>query len=253
MRRDIQNNQDGPLSVWVLASEETNWGLYLTAHGYSLRYFKCAADFYCQYRLPADPAIHAVVLMGDLAENCRVAQQVRSRGDGAPLVAYAQLSVGAEIAALLSQGVDCVLRPDDAVDCVLAALRALAYRRANQEITTDAFSRSLVTPGSQHRIGPWQMVEQGWLLVHAGTAASLWLTPTERTLLLGLFEAPGYVLAHQVLLDSVMRIWPAYRHKGLLSQGCRDIFSRFRARAERAGLPRPPIESLRDYGYAWAF
>ncbi len=235
----------------MLAPEENSWGSGLAHNGYQLRCFEQASDLCRQYRMLADQAVHAVVLMGDVAANCRVAQQIRSRGHGLFLVARAQLPLGNEIAALLSQGVDCVLRPEDTADCLLAVLRALDYRRAQQTASVEApwrLPKGMID--SRYCIGPWQLAEKGWLLMHG--EASLRLTPAERVMLLGLFEAPGHVLPHQVLLDAVMQIWPENRHKSLQLTGCRDLFSRLRGRAERAGLPRPPIESLRDYGYAWA-
>ncbi|MFT0533199.1 winged helix-turn-helix domain-containing protein [Castellaniella hirudinis] len=237
--------------VWVLAPDDQGWGNRLSTEGYQVRCFEEEAELRRRHRGLAGQPLHAVVLMGEVAANCKVAQQVRSRGGQTLMVARTRLLSRAEIAALLSQGVDSVLRPKDNAHTLMAVLRALEYRQAQQAATVEAPWRlSDGVLGSQYRIGPWRLDEKGWLLVHEDTG-SLRLTPAERALLLGFFEAPGHVVAHRELLDAVLQIWPEDRHQALLDQGCRDLFSRLRRRAESAGMPRPPIENLLDYGYVW--
>jgi DNA-binding response OmpR family regulator len=94
-------------------------------------------------------------------------------------------------------------------------------------------------------------VDEGWRLVHRDSDP-LRLTVSERALLLCLFEAPGHVASHADLIAAVLQVWQPRQQARIQDPRCRSIVSRLRRRARDAGLSEPPIESLRDFGYAWA-
>lgn len=199
-----------------------------------------------------NPAPDALVLLADIAVNCRVAHAARSSWPGLTLVAGHEQPVGPEQAALLSSGVDYVLRADDSPALLVSILRALAYRRAL--FGADVQPRPFVNPDQMNAglsIGPWHLMEQGWVLKY-GDSARLSLTVSERAVLLCLFEAPGHVASHANLIAAVLQVWQPRQHARIRDPRCRSVISRLRQRARGAGLPEPPIESLRDFGYAWA-
>jgi DNA-binding response OmpR family regulator len=191
------------------------------------------------------------VLLADIASNCRAAQSARLAWPQLSLVAWHGQQVGPEQAALLSVGVDYVLRPGDPPALLVSVLLALAYRRVHFGATVrPGLLAQWDHAGGDLRIGPWRLVDLGWALEYEG--ASLRLSVSERALLLCLFEAPGHVASHAELIAAVLRVWQPRRRAPIRDPRCRSTISRLRRRACGAGMPTPPIESLRDFGYAWA-
>ncbi|HET8598064.1 MAG TPA: helix-turn-helix domain-containing protein [Castellaniella sp.] len=238
--------------VGVLAPRTNDWIRCLSDSG-------CEITLYAEYPAlrgalvsagPDDP--DALVLMADVASNCRAALLWRQAHPDRSLVAWHGQPVGPEQAALLSAGVDYVLRADDPPGLLLSVLRGLSYRRARfgADVQPPALAASrLIAPDP--RIGAWRLMDEGWRLIH-GDSAPLRLTVSERALVLCLFEAPGHVASHADLIAAVLQVWQPRQQARIQDPRCRSIVSRLRRRARDAGMAEPPIESLRDFGYAWA-
>lgn len=240
--------------VWVLSPRQNDWLRCLLDQGYRLRRFERSDHFCREYRAMGIEQAAAVLLMADVASNCQAARGVRAQGHTMPLLAVATQATGAESAALLSLGVDHIVRPGDKPDSLLSLLRALDYRRTQTRDSAEPQTPvSIDRRAGSHRIGPWWLDEQGWRLVH-GANAGLRLTSAERALLLSIFEAPGHVLSHEVLMAVLLKDWTTRRCRTMLNRiACRAVVGRLRARAQRADLPRLPLESVRDFGYIWTF
>lgn len=237
--------------VWVLAPGDDAWARYLKALGWRVDRFLDGPALRLALNHPGVRAPDALVLMADVASNCRVAEAVRTRYPALILVALLGRPTGAEPAALLRVGVDCILRPDDSPAQMASALRALGYRRALGDCAEQPQFSPRFGGDAIHRIGPWRLVEQGWRLTHQD-GAFLRLTGSERAVLLCLFEAPGHVASHADIIGAVRQGWRPMTRTPDGDPKCRDIISRLRMRARVAGLREPPVESLRDFGYAWA-
>jgi len=238
-------------TIWVLAPTDNGWVQCLASHGCRVALFPEALEMRRTMRERA-AAPDALVLMADVASNCRVAQSARLAWPGLVLVARHDQPVGPEQAALLSAGVDYVLRPDDPPALLVSVLLALDYRRARfgPDVPPRPFAHTRTAAGALS-IGPWHLMDQGWSLAHAD-AASLRLTVSERALVLCLFEAPGHVASHADLMAAVMQVWRPRQQARIRDPRCRSIISRLRQRVRRAGMPELPVASLHDFGYAWA-
>ncbi|WP_323018565.1 hypothetical protein [Castellaniella sp.] len=238
--------------VWVLAPADNGWIQCLTASGCRVVVFSDAAALRGMFLRPGTLAPDALVLLADVAVNCRAAHAVRSVWPGLILLAWYGQPVGPEQAALLSSGVDYVLRPEDPPALLVSVLLALDYRRAR--FGPDVQPRPFVPvhqAAADLCIGSWRLMDQGWVLGY-GHATALHLTVSERAVLLCLFEAPGHVASHADLIAAVLQVWQPRQQARIRDPRCRSIISRLRQRACDAGMPMPPIESLRDFGYAWA-
>lgn len=236
--------------VWMLAPDGDDRVRYLRGLGWRVRHYQNRPVLRQALGQRGVPAGDVLVLMADVAVNCLVAEAVRADYPAMSLLAVLRLPNSPEHAALLRVGVDCILRQDDPPALMASALCALAYRGA----VRDGVRQAPFTPRTEadrlHRIGPWHLSDQGWCLRHRD-GASLRLTVSERAVLLCLFEAPGHVASHADIRQAV-RQSGRRRVQDDRNLKCRDIISRLRARARAAGLREPPVESLRDFGYAWA-
>lgn len=237
--------------TWVLAQTDNTWLDSLASAGSRLaRFPDLAALRQAMGRRGAqEPA--ALVLLADVVSNCRAAQSARLAWPRLSLVAWHGQPAGPEQAALLSVGVDYILRASDPPALLASVLAALAYRRVRFGATAPAgIFESAAPTGAALRIGPWRLADLGWVL--ACGDASLRLSVSERAILLCLFEAPGHVASHADLVAAVQQAWQSRRQACLRDPRCRSTISRLRQRACEAGMPPPPVESLRDFGYAWA-
>ena len=187
--------------------------------------------------LPCD----AAVLMADTAANCRVAGLVRRMGLPLDLVAVMAHGRGSELTALLQVGVDWVMRQDDPPGLLATALRALQLRRQG--------GADDIRPWAEYCIGPWTLADQGWCLQHRDGAA-LRLTVSERAIVSCLFESPGHVASHVMLVQALAQGWQQAGSRQPRGPNPRGIISRLRWRGQQAGMD-PPIEALRSYGYIW--
>ncbi|MGB6006558.1 helix-turn-helix domain-containing protein [Castellaniella sp.] len=237
--------------VWALAQADSAWLRSLVSVGCRVMSFPDAPALRRAAGRPGAGEPAALVLLADLASNCRAAQSARLAWPGLSLVAWHGQQVGPEQAALLSAGVDYVLRPGDPTDLLVSVLMALAYRRVRFGATVPpGLFAQPGQAGADLRIGPWRLADLGWALEYED--ALLRLTVSERALLLCLFEAPGHVASHADLIAAVLQVWQPRQQARIRDPRCRSIISRLRQRACGAGMPAPPIESLRDFGYAWA-
>ncbi|MGB6242255.1 MAG: hypothetical protein WBF69_07210 [Castellaniella sp.] len=238
-------------AVWVLAPTDSDWTRCLASSVCRMQLFPESAALQKRLIQGGQPP-DALVLLADVASNCRGAQSTRAVWPDLIMVAWHGQPVGPEQAALLACGVDYVLRPDDPHTLLVSVLLALDYRRARfgPDVQPRPFAQ-LSQAGADLHIGPWRLMDQGWSLGYEG-AGALHLTVSERALLLCLFEAPGHVASHADLIAAVLQVWQPRQRARIRDPRCRSIISRLRLRACDAGMPAPPVESLRDFGYAWA-
>lgn len=183
-----------------------------------------------------DQTGNVLLLMADVATNCRMAHWAGMRDMGLLRMALMTHFVSYEQSALLVAGVDWLVRLDETPEHMAAMIRAWVLRH--------------ITSGLSHEIGPWSLQAQAWVLAHE-SEGQIRLSVSERALLVCLFEAPGHVASHDTLMQALMQGWQeASRHIGDRQPRLRAVFSRFRQRSQDIGL-NPPIESLRSFGYLW--
>lgn len=240
----------GGQGIWALAQTDNVWLHRLASAECRVTRFTDASALRRAMARPDVREPAALVLLDDVASNCRAAQAARLTWPGLSLVAWHGQPVGPEQAALLSCGVDYVLRPDDPPPLLASVLAALACRR--DRFGAAGLLRHFPAPSREDadlRIGPWRLADLAWVLKHED--ASLRLTVSERAILLCLFDAPGHVASHADLVAAVLHVWRPQQVR-IRDPRCRSTISRLRRRAGAVGMPAPPIESLRDFGYAWA-
>jgi len=227
--------------LWALAPDDHAGLHYLRAAGCRVL-SRPAADGMDRDRLRTDLRdCDAVLLMADAATNCRVAGLVRGMGLPLDLVAVMGHARPGEMTALLRVGVDWVMRQGDPPALLAAVLRTLRLRRQS--------AAGGLGGGPAHVIGPWALEDQAWCLRHAGGAA-LRLTVSERAILACLFESPGHVASHAMLMHALAQAWQPQEGRRPRDPKPRGIISRLRWRGLQTGM-EPPIEALRGYGYVW--
>lgn len=185
-------------------------------------------------------APRVVLLMADLAANCRAAGAIRALAPSIGLLAVLRHHGEHEQAALLLAGVDWFLQAQDQPARLTAMLRALHQRHQR-------LAAALPLPA----IGPWQLQDHAWCLVHE-TGAVMRLTVSERALAACLFEAPGHVATHTMLEAALQQAWQpsAGLHGARRDPDLTGVVGRLRQKARQAGLSLP-LGCLRGYGYLW--
>ena len=227
--------------VWALAPEDNADLQYLRSSGCQVSRCGSIEGAGRETIRAGMQACDAVLLMGDVAANCRAAWLARDMALPLDLVAFMGPARRGELTALLRVGVDWVMRQGDPPALLASVLRALRLRRLDHAAGAAAEPR--------HGIGPWTLEDQGWRLQHCD-GASLRLTVSERAILICLFEAPGHVASHAMLNQALLQSWRHAYGRRPHDPKPRGIISRLRWRGLRAGM-EPPVESLRGYGYVW--
>lgn len=180
-----------------------------------------------------------VLLMADFATNCRAAEAIRALAPAVGLLAVLRHHGEHEQAALLLAGVDWFLHAQDQPARLVAMLRALHQRH-----------QRLAAALPLHAIGPWQLQDHAWCLVHEAGAV-MRLTVSERALVACLFEAPGHVATHTILEAALRQAWqPSSALHMARDPDLAGVVGRLRQKVRQAGLSLP-VGCLRSYGYLW--
>lgn len=187
----------------------------------------------------------AVVLMSDPEENCKTAGYIAKYHPYAFMVALTRNYVNGELIALYLTGVSFILRPDDPEIQLYSLLQAYWLKNTHLEFVD--------RPADQlsYSFGDWSLEDLAWVLCHKN-GSRLSLSVSERALVLKLFNSPGGICAVETLEAELDAAWKT-TGKGYDKQpSVCSIFNRLRKKADQQGVLRPPVSSIRNYGYVWS-
>lgn len=232
--------------VLVLASKKDAYINAMSKLGLSLTVCKTYNELKALLDTKASADIFsAIVLLSDPAQNCQSAWYISSSYEGTYILARSTSYTDIESIALLSAGVNFVLKPSDKDNLLVSALIAKwQWLNQKQNYLNDADSDNDIKYA-----GTWYLTDQSWFL-NCPDGQQMRLTLSERVVVTSLFLAPGHICSNEYLYDAFTKV-PMVNGKPRKKPDLRSVINRLRTHAQEQGLPEPPIIALRGYGYMW--